>query len=49
MIANTDAVIEPRTMVVHSLDTLIADVTVLGPGTLDHLASWAKRICFDQL
>ena len=42
MVVDTDAIIDPRAMVIESFDTLIADRTVPRSGSSDDLAFRAK-------
>lgn len=49
MVGDADAGVEPRTVVIHSLDTLVANVAVLGSGRLDDEACRAQLYGLDQL
>ena len=49
MIVDADAVVDPLAMMIESLDTLVADVTVTRIGSANNLAMRAEQICFKLL
>ena len=49
VISNAYTIVEPRAMVIHSLNALVTDVAVLGPGSLDYFARGAALNGVDHL
>ena len=49
MIVDANAIVDPLAVMIESLDTLVADVTVTRIGSADNLAMRAEQICFKLL